>query len=303
MAWMRERFPPLYALLLLPYYLMALLWVRLHSPERAVPSHSVAGFVAFWSFFLYLRVIDEHYDFEKDQSSHPDRPQFRGLVSLRELSGLGALALLGQGGWSLLIDQDFGTLTGYWVVLVIWSTLAGLEFFKPREWALRHALAFTTSHLLIMPLALFWVLLGLSRSLPAEIRTPDFYLDSLEIIVIAFLAGTIFEVTRKTWTPTEEAATDFTYSKAWGLRPTLIGLVIVSIFLSAIVAHLGHLRNHSSFALGFGIDALIVLSLGFFLFRLFRFSKTPSLHLRGKNEGSAAVLIMFLAWSLILRLI
>jgi hypothetical protein len=280
---MLDRYPPLYAFLVLPYYLMAALWVRARIGHS--PSGAVLGFFAFWSFFLFLRVVDEHRDAETDREAHPERA---GLVSQRELRFLGAAALTCGAGWTLWIGGP--VLLVAWAIIVGWSFLAGSEFFQPVAWTYRHSVVFTASHLVIMPLALLWVLLVLGeRSLGV---------DAIEISALALLAGAVFEIARKTWAPDEETKTDYTYSKVWGFGPSIGVIGVLAVSLMAVAIHLGG-RVAGRFGLAW--NAAVVLSLVVFLAWLVQFAKAPSKARRKRMEKSAGILIMLSAWSVVLR--
>src|SRR2546421_12460953 len=90
LSWVHERFPLANGLLYLPLYLAALLLGR---RGGALEPFDAFGFAAAWSFFLMLRVFDEHKDFDSDRALYPQRVLQRGLVTLRHLKIVGVAAI------------------------------------------------------------------------------------------------------------------------------------------------------------------------------------------------------------------
>ena len=87
------------------------------------------GFIAVVSFFLMLRVFDEHKDYELDCLNHPNRVLQSGLISLGHLKVLGGIAILIQLGVSMWLDGGIGPVSTVWFVVVGWSLLMAVEFF------------------------------------------------------------------------------------------------------------------------------------------------------------------------------
>src|SRR5829696_4543202 len=88
-AYQRERFPVFaHGLLIAAFSYSALLRGR----AAVEPAGALAAFVTAFLFFLQLRIADEFKDFEEDARYRPYRAVPRGLVSLRELGVVFALA-------------------------------------------------------------------------------------------------------------------------------------------------------------------------------------------------------------------
>src|SRR5690349_3066406 len=114
-AWMSERFPARNTVFFAVFHATALLGAR--APRAGGPVtvtwRDVAAFPAVWCFFLMLRVFDEHKDFDADAIAHPNRVLQRGLVTLRDLRVLGALAIAVQVGISIWLDAGIGNVTAW----------------------------------------------------------------------------------------------------------------------------------------------------------------------------------------------
>ena len=102
--------------------------------------------------FFHLRVFDEHKDFETDSKHYPDRVLQSGLISLRDLRILGAIAI----GLEIILaaiwmPQGKPAAVRRCVIHARVSILMLKEFFVPK-WLNQHFLVYAISHMLIMPL-------------------------------------------------------------------------------------------------------------------------------------------------------
>jgi 4-hydroxybenzoate polyprenyltransferase len=94
LAWLNERFPLRNGLFFVLLYLTTVLVARASVADTVVVrSGDLIGVMALWSFFLLLRVFDEHKDFAADAVAHPERVLQRGLVTLAHLRVLGGCAI------------------------------------------------------------------------------------------------------------------------------------------------------------------------------------------------------------------
>src|SRR5262245_40155502 len=94
-----ERFPILgHGLLIAAFSFSALSFSVLLRGQVTWPRLDtvLVAFASAFLFFFQLRLADEFKDFEEDARYRPYRPVPRGLVTLRELAGLGFLSLLVQ---------------------------------------------------------------------------------------------------------------------------------------------------------------------------------------------------------------
>jgi len=193
------------------------------------PAGAVA-FVVVLGFFLLLRIADEFKDADKDARHRPYRPVPRGLVSLRELGGLGAGTAATQLGLTLWLDPQV-TL----VLLAAWAYfgLMSAEFFVP-DWLEPRLGLYTASHMVVLPLialvasACDWAVAG---ARPPE--TVGWFLAA------TYANGLVLEVGRKIRAPEDEEAGVETYSRRWG-RPLAVavwsGALLAAGLLSVVAA-------------------------------------------------------------------
>jgi 4-hydroxybenzoate polyprenyltransferase len=191
--------------------------------------------VAFWAFFLVLRVFDEHKDFAADCVAHPERALQRGVISLGDLRVVGWLAAAVTLGVTLWHDGVGapGRATAWWLAVAIWSVLMAREFFV-RDWLRRRLVPYALSHMCVMPLAIGWVVAMSGYSLFESPAT-------LAFLGLSFASGLTFEVARKMRSPSDERPMAETYTGALGVRAAsdlLLVVTVSAIVLGVIVARL-----------------------------------------------------------------
>ncbi len=205
------------------------------------------SFIVLFTLFFQLRIADEFKDAEEDALYRPERAVPRGLISLRELAGIGILTAILQ----LMVVTSL-SLSLLPILLMIWvyMSLMSAEFFAP-AWLKARPLLYMVSHMLIMPLidlfatACDWLV--------QEHHIPD---GLIWFLIVSFFNGVIIEIGRKTWAPSMERQGVETYSAAWGLKTALLawmGAVVASLICAVIV----------SFQTGFvipAVSALIILA-------------------------------------------
>jgi hypothetical protein len=190
-AWFLERFPPLNWLFVFTLYAAALFGGRGFSSSEAIQLSWAdgMGFFVALAFFLTLRILDEHKDYDEDCRNHPDRVLQRGLTTLADLKVVGVLATLLQLGWSLFVDGGFGAAVGLWVVTLCWTGLMTARFFAGERLAQRPILN-SALHLLVMPLAMAWLVqLSAGRSSP--------WPEAVWLAGFALITGAALEASRK----------------------------------------------------------------------------------------------------------
>ncbi len=223
-AWMRERFPARNAVFFAVFYATALLIGRA-SVETNGPMvlsvRDIAGFVAVWCFFLMLRVFDEHKDFEADAIAHPQRVLQRGLITLRDLRLVGAVAIALQLGVSVWLDAGIGVVTLWWLAAVVWSVLMAREFFV-RAWLRTHLVIYALTHIVVMAILAMWIA---SMGAPRAVSAPAPWAFAM----LSLFAGLAFEVARKIRAPEQEHPMADSYTQALGIAPAagmLLGVVL-----------------------------------------------------------------------------
>jgi 4-hydroxybenzoate polyprenyltransferase len=223
-VYQRERFPVFaHAPLVLAFSFSALSYSSL---LRGVPQWPdllavVVAFTTSLLFFLQLRIADEFKDNEEDSRFRPYRPVPRGLVNLRELGVIGALAAATQLVLAFALKPALAAL-----LLLTWAYLAlmSVEFFA-RDWLKARPITYLWTHMLIVPLVDFyatacdWLVAGLSQ--PSGLGW---------FLLVSFCNGIVIEIGRKLRAPADEEAGVQTYTVLWGRK------IAVLVWLGALLA-------------------------------------------------------------------
>ena len=282
LAWMKERFPFANALLFFILYLTTAAVAR-STLDGAVSLslHDLVGAMVTWSFFLVLRVFDEHKDYELDCRNHPQRVLQSGLITLMHLRVAGAIAIASQILWSVFLDKGMGQVTAAWAAMFLWTCLMGKEFFVA-DWLNRHLTWYAVSHMLVMPLIVWWL---------ANLAMPDSELSPVlqVMMLLAFISGFCFEITRKTKGPEEERDTIDSYSRIFGTRGSA---VVVMLLVTAMVLNQVWLITLISGDLILWAVAIQAVFLALGLYQLLRFIRLPSADGREKNEAVVALTML-----------
>lgn len=275
MLWIHERFPlpnaPFFFLLFIVAYAVA---ASSEKREVMFSWNIILGCLVSWSYFLLLRIFDEHKDYLIDCENHPQRVLQRGLITLKHLKIVGAGCIALQLFGSMAIDGGIGGTTLAWVLLFIWTCLMGKEFFIG-QWLNQYLTWYAISHMLVMPLIIWWLaniaVPGVTLSIPMQI-----------LMLLSFTAGFIFEITRKFKGPDEDRKEVPTYSSIYGIKTVFIVLVIlISVMLLIqlwlIMATIGNLPFLSLIPL----VIFYILS----LYQLRSFLRHPCVRNRKRNEA------------------
>lgn len=279
-AWMDERFPLVNGLLCVFLYFAAAMVGRAIATDTPVSLGllDVVGALATWSFFLLLRVYDEHKDYELDVKNHPQRILQSGLITLNHLKALGGAAIVFQLVLSIFIDKGWGAATQAWLLMFIYSALMAKEFFIG-EWLEKNLVLYALSHMAIMPLIMWWIV---------QMGAPGLPLQPLLMVLGAlfFVSGFAFEICRKTRGPEEERNTVDSYSKIFGTRGAAC---VVLLLVTSMVGLQFYVVNQLS--TGIFWSGFVVLAVGASLpfWSLFKFLSAPSLKARERNEACVAL--------------
>ena len=236
LAWFNERFPAANAIFILLLYAAALVLGRFLTGAGAVPLRAAdaLGFLALYSFFLMLRVFDEHKDYELDCQNHPQRVLQSGLITLTHLKIAGGFAIAAQLVISLWRDGwTFGPVTRIWTIVIAWSLLMAKEFFA-HAWLSRRLVLYAVSHMIVLPMAMVWIaqLAAGGVALPASIAL---------LAGAAFCTGFAVELARKTRAPEQERETVDSYTKVFGTRGAplvVLGVLLAQAIALALLLHL-----------------------------------------------------------------
>lgn len=285
-AWIEERFPLVQGVLIAVMYAASLLAGRAIGAESlTLGLADIPGFFALWAFFLMLRVFDEHKDYEKDLENHPERVLQSGLITLDHLKGVGAIAVLVQLGASILADLESGGAIGAatisWGVVMAWSALMAREFFVG-AWLEKRLVLYAVSHMVVMPLAVFWIMqMGLAT-------TWQNFLAAVPILLVGFFAAASLEVVRKTRAPQEERETVDSYTRTLGMSGAVVTGSALAMASAAAQSWFlaGHLSAPWWLHLGVWCFPILLVS------SLVAFRRDPSVSARKRNEGAVALAIL-----------
>lgn len=231
-VYQRERFPVFkHGLLIAVFSLSAVCYSSLLRGDASIPSPIVAivAFLTVFVFFLMLRIADEFKDFDEDSRYRPYRAVPRGLVTLRELGVVAAIGGAIQVG--LCVWLNVALLVPLFVAWV-YLALMCKEFFVG-EWLKARPLAYMFSHMLIMPLIVFfatacdWLVAG-------ETEVP---LGMAWFLAVSFFGGIVIEIGRKIRVPEDEEEGVDTYSRVWGPAAATIAW-LAALALSGVFAWL-----------------------------------------------------------------
>ena len=199
----------------------------------------LAAFGSGLAFFFQLRVSDEFKDAEEDARWRPYRAVPRGLVTLRELALLAAVAAAGQLALALWIDARLLVL-----LLLVWTYMAlmGVEFFAG-PWLQRHPITLLWTHMLVVPMidlyatAYDW--------LPAHAHVAHglgWFLGA------SFCNGIVVELGRKLRAPADEEPGVETYSARYG--PSRSALTLLAMMGATLLCawQIGRATGHVSLA-------------------------------------------------------
>jgi 4-hydroxybenzoate polyprenyltransferase len=188
------------------------------------PLRLVGAFVAAMGFFMLLRISDEFKDAADDAAYRPYRPVPRGLVTLRELAAVAVVVLVVQLAITLLLGwQLLPYLLAAWLLLYLMSQ----EFFAG-EWLRGHPIPYMLSHMFILPLIDFYLLVASWQGHGAPPVAFGWFL------VATYTNGIVFEIGRKVRAAQDEEVGVETYSALWGIgRASAAWLLTVTVAASA----------------------------------------------------------------------
>ncbi|MCG8670830.1 MAG: UbiA family prenyltransferase [Pseudomonadales bacterium] len=283
LAWMEERFPFKNFPAWVVWYLLAALVARfsMGGETIALSFVDILGAVATWSFFLLLRVFDEHKDYELDLHNYPERVLQSGLITLTHLKFIGVLCVVFQILWAAFLDGGFGQVFWAWLIMFFYSLLMAKEFFVG-EWLEKRLVLYAISHQIIIPLTIWWM---------CCLGQPDVKFSGLIfwLMALSFATSMTLEIVRKTRGPDEERDTVDSYSKVFGTRGSAWVVISLASAMFVLMLFLAAQIVSSGFYIGYG---LFVLAYVYALTSLFKFLKSPSLAGREKNEVACALLML-----------
>jgi 4-hydroxybenzoate polyprenyltransferase len=290
-AWSKERFPLANGVLSLVLFFAVAAVVR-HAGAGAAdlfsPSNWVGG-VLVWSYFLVLRIFDEHKDYSIDMRNHPQRIIQSGIVKLSEIRALGCIVVVLQIAFSLYRGNGLGLPIYAWLAMFGFTALMGAEFFVG-AWLQRHLLWYAASHMLVMPLIAVWsaALTG-AQALDGNIAL---------LAALFFCAGFAYEIGRKIRAPEYEIAAIETYSSVLGYKRAAYWVLVFALaFLAAAAALLPHQRQTLAVTL-----PLFSALYAYLAIKFLQFCRAPSAELSHSNEKLVGVYVICVLIALIVAL-
>ncbi|MGB1220259.1 MAG: UbiA family prenyltransferase [Alcanivoracaceae bacterium] len=281
-AWFKERFPPANALLFFILYLTCAAVARHEFGAIGISLVDVMGCLVAWSYFLVLRIFDEHKDYQLDLQNHPHRVLQSGLITLAHLRVLAVIAIAAQVIWSLYVDDwRLGPATQAWGLAFLWTCLMGKEFFCG-AWLEKRLTLYAFSHMLVMPLLVWWLANLGASGVEASAAV-------LWLMAVAFASGFAFEITRKARGTDEEREGVDSYSRIFGTRGAALVITLLVLTMGALQLALIH-------ALCATLPWWAWLVIGVFsvlaLDSIRRYAGNPTESARERNEGMVALLML-----------
>lgn len=293
LAWMDERFPLKNAIVCVVWYLFSALLARYSDGDGSVYLGFVDVFnaLAAWSFFLLLRVYDEHKDYELDMQNYPERVLQSGLINLTHLKVIGILCVAYQLFWCVYLDEGFGNIFVAWLVMFIYGLLMAKEFFVG-AWLEKRLFLYALTHQLIVPMIVWWM---------CCLGDTNVAFSGVVILLVAlsFATSMNLELVRKTRGPEEERDTVDSYSKVFGTVGSAYFVLALATVMFVLMLVILNVLVSSSFLVGNG---LIVVAYLYSAISLYSFIRAPSLAGREKNELACA-LLMLIGYSVLIAAI
>ena len=287
-AWMNERFPFPNAILFFILYLTSAIVARaMLDTEIQLSFIDLINCIITWGLFLVIRIFDEHKDYDLDVLNHPQRVLQSGLITLTHLKVLAAISIIAQLIFSLYLDSfTLGGATISWLIMFGYLCLMGVEFFCG-EWLEQRLTLYAFSHMMIMPLIVFWMAnIALPGSEPQAILTPSL----LIMMLLAFVSGFCFEIARKTRGPEEERDTVDSYSKIFGTKGS--AYVVMGLITGMLISQVVLLTSLDvNLIWAYGIALLVTYALA--IKQVLAFIAKPSLKEREKNEAAIGINMLF----------
>lgn len=287
-AWMNERFPFPNAILFFILYLTSAIVARaMLDTEIQLSFIDLVNCIITWGLFLVIRIFDEHKDYDLDVLNHPQRVLQSGLITLTHLKVLAAISITAQLIFSLYLDSfTLGGATISWLIMFGYLCLMGVEFFCG-EWLEKRLTLYAFSHMMIMPLIVFWMAnIALPGSEPQAILTSSLFI----MMLLAFVSGFCFEIARKTRGPEEERDTVDSYSKIFGTKGS--AYVVMGLITGMLISQVVLLTSLDvNLIWAYGIALLVTYALA--IKQVLAFIAKPSLKEREKNEAAIGINMLF----------
>ena len=228
-------------------------------------SRMVGAFGAAFGFFLLLRISDEFKDAADDAMYRPYRPVPRGLVTLRELAGVGVVVIVVQLGITLLLG---GSLLPYLLAVWLMLYLMSQEFFVG-EWLRARPIVYMLSHMIVLPMIDFYLLAAQWQGHGAPPLAFGWFL------VATYSNGIVFEIGRKVRSAGDEEVGVETYSALWGVRRATVAWLL-ALLAAAIGGALAGWTMEQSARVSLAIALVMVVGWAGAVWVAWRMVKQPT---------------------------
>jgi len=284
-AYLDERFPLVSHLSMVFIYFLANQFLAQICADPAKPMNigwfTPVGMLFLLGIFFHLRVFDEHKDYSRDVVHYPERILSRGIITLKDLKILGAIAIA--------IELLCAIWSGPWAIIavlvaILFSWVMLHEFFIAK-WLRAHFIAYSVAHMLIMPM-LTATIFSFTMNRPFW-EAPWLY---WAYALADFFAFSNWEISRKIRLPEDEIDGVDTYSKHLGIDRSINAILNLRILNTILAIVVGiYLKLGAPFYIG-----LIVLFLGT-LWGIIRFRKNPSRQTAKQLEhyGGAYIILFY----------
>jgi acyl-CoA synthetase (AMP-forming)/AMP-acid ligase II/4-hydroxybenzoate polyprenyltransferase len=263
-AYLAERFPLLsHGVLIVSYYSANQFLAQVLTTPGSHGLHlhwrTLAGAVALFCVFFHLRVFDEHKDYAEDCRYHPHRVLQRGLITLRHLKILGALAI----GLELSLAALVGWPALVALLLALGFSLLMLKEFFLGAWLRERFLLYSLSHMLIMPLLALQVFSFTTGRYPWQ-APPWFWLYAF----VGFFVTLNWEISRKIRAPEDELAGLASYSRTLGTFGAAYAVIAIRLIDTGMVYLVGWHLGLSPWFYGVLAALFLVCCYGLYDFRV-----------------------------------
>ena len=188
----------------------------------------IAAIITTLIWFILLRIVDEHKDYEEDKKYRPYRAVPRGLITLKELRYLAIILFAIQVGLTVWLNT---ALLFTLIIAYVWFFLISVEF-GISKWLKKQHTFYLLSHMVMILLINFYLT-------SIEWAPYGFHTILIPYLLAGYAAGLVFEVGRKIRSEEEEEEGVDTYSAVWGIKKSVVVWLIcvaaslITVFISA----------------------------------------------------------------------
>ena len=273
LAYLNERFPLVgHGILIVSYYSSNQFLAEILTRPNAKLVYSVGsilGAVTIFCMFFHLRVFDEHKDYQTDLKHYPDRILQSGIITLRDLKILGAIAIaIELAAAALWMPTGKPAALIAVLVAIAYSVLMLKEFFIG-EWLSKRFLLYAISHMLIMPLFAMVVF---------SFATGEYFWHApgwfWVYAFVGFFVTLNWEISRKIRAPEQEIVGVDSYTKIFGTYGAAYAVLIVRVVDTVIVALVGWHIGASRWFYAALVLLFLICLVGFFQYLFHTSPKT-----------------------------